>query len=333
MFKNFIYSAVALSLVCAGLCQALPVQAAEDDDPPVVVEEQEEVYEERVEVRYEKDREEQPKEPCEFQIELKNEGDYNIQPDSMAYHNFVTFIYNDFSYFLSRDPRIINACSGNGEEIDVKQKVNEYFTNEEDLSEMSKVIFDRLLGYEREVPYKYLSDNNYYQPTINILGADKNVLHDQVNFWKGKFFENYREEYMKPYSEGEFRFTRKCRAQVRERKGNTIRGWTKKMSLSELSLCAASTPVAIFMDTDEKRIRERNAWMPTPLEDFMYYSSRHQFPYVGFLEYSLKFQDENGETYDLDSTTEIPARGGKIICSWDKLILFELDEIIKAHRN
>ena len=65
----------------------------------------------------------------------------------------------------------------------------------------------------------------------------------------------------------------------------------------------------------------------------MYYSSRHQFPYVGFLEYSLKFQDENGEIHDLDSTTEIPARGGKIICSWDKLILFELDEIIKAHRN
>ena len=328
MSRNLpLYTTMALSLVVSGLCYTTSVQADGDTNSPATLEENEEQQEQQ-------EQQEQVEEPREFQIEIiKNEGDYNIRPDSMAYHNFVTFIYNDFNYFLSRDPRIINACSGNGIDIDVKQKVSEYFTDEEDFNEMSRVVCDRLVGFEREVPYRYLSEDNYSQPIINLVGANNNVLHEEVNFWEGKFFEGYREEYMKPYREGEFRFTRKSRAQVRERKGNMIRGWTKNMSLADLSLCAASTPVAIFMDTDEKRIRERNAWMPTPLEDFMYNSSRHQFPYVGFLDYSLKFQDENGEVSELNSDTKIPAKGGKIICSWDKLTLFELDEIIKADRN
>ena len=41
-----------------------------------------------------------------------------------------------------------------------------------------------------------------------------------------------------------------------------------------------------------ERTRNRNAWMPSLMDDFMYYSSRHSFPYVGFMDYKLKFLDE-----------------------------------------
>ncbi|MBQ7503291.1 hypothetical protein IJT93_11415 [bacterium] len=334
-----VYYAAAMSLALAGMCCALPAQADGDDAPPAAAQETRiEENNENAEVQEEnaeKEGEEAAAQalPENIQIEFKNEGDYVIQPDSMAYHNFTTFIYNDFDYFLRRDPRIVKACLGTGDNIDMTQKMNEYFDKEEELTEISEVIFQRIVGLDRGWPARMHFEETSAQPNISLLGVNQNVLYKIVNFWSGRGFENYREEYMRPYREGEFRFTEKFRAQVRERKGNGLRGWTKKMSLADLSICAASTPIAIFMDTDEKRIRERNAWMPTPLEDFMYYSSRHSFPYVGFLDYSLKFFDENGKELDIAAGERMPAKGGKIICSWDKLTLFELDDIIKADRN
>lgn len=332
------YGAAALSLALAGMCCALPVQADEDDAPPAAAQ-QEEFDADDAEAREGSRAEDGAGEsavqvlPENIQIEFKNEGDYVIQPDSMAYHQFTTFIYNDFDYFLRRDPRIVKACLGTGENVDMTQKMNEYFDNEAELAEISTVIFERIVGLDGGWPARMYFEEASAQPNISLMGVNDNVLYKVVSFWKGKFFENYREEYMRPYREGKFLFTERFPAQVRERRGNSVRGWTKRMSLAELSLCAASTPIAVFMDTDEKRRRERNAWMPTVVEDFMYYSSIHSFPYVGFLDYSLKFIDENGETLDIAAGDRMPAKGGKIVCSWDKLTLFELDDIIDADRN
>ena len=360
-YNVFPYSAAALSLVLAGMCWALPVRAGEDasssENPAAVREaqpaeaqdensaaEDKEIVITGVEKKSIDDLGEPEQSgkssaeldrqalPGDFEITFKNEGDYVIEPDSMAYHQFTTFIYNDFAHFLRTDPRVVSVCTGNTEKIDLSQKLNEHFTDEADLADVKDIVFKRIVGLDRGFPGREAEADDGL-PTIKLLGVNNNILYKRVKMWSSRSFEGYREEYMKPYRVGEFRFDKKYRAQVRERRGNSLRGWTKKMSVSDLSLCAAYTPIAIFMDTDEKRTRNRNAWMPTLMDDFMYYSSKHSFPYVGFMDYKLKFLDENGAEIEPGSGKPMPAKNGRIICSWDKLILFELDDIIKADRN
>ncbi|MBQ7568338.1 hypothetical protein IJT17_05975 [bacterium] len=344
MRKNiFPYSAVALSLTLAGMCWALPVQAEDGGMPSAATAAaQEKTAEDEEGVRVTNIEEDAADEnaidgpeasalPGSFEFNFKNEGDYVIEPDSMAYHNFATFIYNDFAHFVRHDPRLLLACKGNTETVDMSQKVNEYCADEADLADVAKSVFNRIVGLDKGLPGSDINDGEL--PTIQLLGINNNILYKRVKAWSGKSFDAYRSEYMQPYRVGEFRFTKKFRANVRERRGNSLRGWTKKMSLADLSLCAASTPIAIFMDNDEKRTRNRNAWMPTLKDDFMYYTSRHCFPYVGFLDYKLTFFDENGAEIELGSGKKLPAKNCKVVCSWDKLTLFELDDIIKADRN
>ena len=349
-YNVFPYSAAALSLVLAGMCWALPVRAegdaASSDAPAAVQEEKPAADDKDIVVTSVEDKNMDELEPAQprgavldkqlpagtVEFSVKNEGDYVIEPDSMAYHQFTTFIYNDFAHFLRTDPRVVSVCTGNTEKIDLSQKLNEHFTDEADLADVKDIVFKRIVGLDRGFPGREAEADDGL-PTIKLLGVNNNILYKRVKMWSGRSFEGYREEYMKPYRVGEFRFDKKYRAQVRERRGNSLRGWTKKMSVSDLSLCAAYTPIAIFMDTDEKRTRNRNAWMPTLMDDFMYYSSKHSFPYVGFMDYKLKFLDENGAEIEPGSGKPMPAKNGRIICSWDKLILFELDDIIKADRN
>ena len=85
--------------------------------------------------------------------------------------------------------------------------MNEYFDNEAELSEISTVIFERIVGLDRGWPARMYFEEASSQPNISLMGVNQNVLYKVVNFWKGRAFEDYREEYMRPYREGKFRFT------------------------------------------------------------------------------------------------------------------------------
>ncbi len=311
----------ALSL--AGLCWSLPVNAQEGADAaaPEVVSEQA-ATQEPIELQA-------PALPRKARAKVKVEGDYVLQPDTIESHTASVFICNDLDSFLQRDPRMLRTCCGvEGEDIDMTQPLNKRYTDAASLETVAKATFHRIVDFQGSK-----KKNTYRSPLLSVMGGNDNTWFKYFKAYSGGMFDDYRREYMKPYRDGHLRFTERYKSYVYERRGNSLRSWPKTQSLADLSMVAVSTPIAIIMEQDDKRTRNRNAWMPTPKEDFMYASSKHLFPWVGFLEYSLKITEAAQPTSDGEASAAPEVTDYNVVCSWDKLTLFALDDIIEADRN